>query len=135
MTAEIWFVLAVATLIAGAFADFALAAAIALAALVAGITQSLIGDWRIASAAFFVVALVGIFLALRLRRRILVPQAIDDDVGQSVEVLLVRDDHSLRVRYRGTEWEALPRGAVAAQTGGRLLIAGRHGNTLLVRED
>lgn len=50
------------------------------------------------------------------------------DAGQSVEVLERRPDGSLRVNYRGTQWDAV----VEGPDGPRLVIKATRGNTLVL---
>jgi membrane protein implicated in regulation of membrane protease activity len=50
------------------------------------------------------------------------------DAGQAVEVLERRTDGSLRVSYRGTQWDA----QIEGPDGPRLVIKATRGNTLIV---
>jgi membrane protein implicated in regulation of membrane protease activity len=57
-----------------------------------------------------VCAIVGVIGTIVLRRsKITQPESVENqnlDIGQPVQVLHVRDDGTLRVVYRGAEWDA-----------------------------
>ena len=55
-------------------------------------------------------------------------QALSLDAGQPVEVLERRADGTLRVNYRGTQWDAVLEGP----DGPRLVIKSTRGNTLVL---
>ena len=54
------------------------------------------------------------------------------DAGQSVEVLERNADGSLRVSYRGTQWDAELEGGVEAAVGAHLIIRETRGNKLIL---
>jgi membrane protein implicated in regulation of membrane protease activity len=55
------------------------------------------------------------------------------DTGQAVEVAEARPDGTLRVTYRGAQWDArLEGGGAAAVAGERLVIRATRGNLLVV---
>ncbi|HEY4370483.1 MAG TPA: NfeD family protein [Burkholderiales bacterium] len=54
------------------------------------------------------------------------------DVGQPVQVVERRPDGSLRVNYRGSQWDAEPEGPLDAAAGGVLYIRALRGTKLIV---
>lgn len=135
MTPLLWCTLAAVALVSGAVADIVLAAAIALAALLAAAAQAWSGDGMLAAIVFCLSAIAGTVLAIRLRQRRPAQAAMDDDLGQRVTLLHINPDASLRVHYRGTDWDArwldqppspLP------EAGSVLTIGGKQGNLLQV---
>lgn len=128
-----WLILALLALIAEFFtgALYLLVVSIAMVSMAAVawldqvlLTQALIGS---------VIALVGVVLVWRYRRRLPAadPTHNDPDLGQTVEVLQVLDNGIGRIRYRGAEWDAQlldPQ----LQPGRRGIIVGRDGNRLKI---
>lgn len=112
--------------------------AVALACFVAG-GLALLGYTGLDATlmAFALVLLAGLPAVHVVRKRLKNAESdlvSHDDVGAEVEVIAVRD-RSLRVRYRGSEWDARPVGGLAVQRllpGSVLRIAERNGNTLIV---
>lgn len=102
-----WFILALvllgAEMMSGTFYMLVLAVAVALGgvAALAGLDMA----WQISVAG--VAAVIGI-LILRRSKVIRTPDANNDsfDIGQSVRVIAWHDDGSVRVHYRGAEWDA-----------------------------
>lgn len=136
MTPLLWCTLAVAALVSGAVADIVLAVAIALAALLAGLAQYASNDWQIAATVFCVAALVTTLMAIRFRQRRPVQSVMDDDLGQRVTLLHVNPDGSLRVHYRGCDWDAhWQTGAPVPlpESGSILTICGKQANCLHVK--
>ena len=130
----IWWMLAgglvVAELVTGTFLLLALGVAFAVGGLVA-----------LAGAAFElqllvagVVAIAGVFIAHRWRRKFQVPAPdMASDVGQTVRVQAWNPDGTARVAYRGTLWmaEAASPEVPRADT---MVIVGRRGSTLLIAD-
>ncbi len=112
--------------------------AVAVACFVAG-GLALIAHTDIATTliGFAFILLAGIPVAHYARRRLKNPESdrvSRDDVGASVEVVAVRGE-TLRVSYRGTEWDARP--AIGFSTAGlaagaTLRIVERDGSMLIV---
>ena len=84
---------------------------------------------QLAAASVVSVAGIGILKGLRLggRRRGQVAH-LSLDAGQPVEVIERRQDGSMRVNYRGTQWDALLEG----KPGEHLVIKENRGNTLIL---
>jgi membrane protein implicated in regulation of membrane protease activity len=86
---------------------------------------------------FGLVLLAGMPAAQYARRHFENPESDKiscDDVGALVEVADVREG-TIRVRYRGTEWDAVPAEGISVQDiapGMKLCIVNRDGNTLIV---
>jgi membrane protein implicated in regulation of membrane protease activity len=122
--------LVVAELVTGTFLLLALGVAFGVGGFIA-----------LAGAAFEVqllvagiVAIAGIFIAHRWRRRAKVEAPeIASDVGQTVRVQAWNPDGTARVAYRGTLWtaEAASPDVPRADT---MVIVGRRGSTLLIAD-
>jgi membrane protein implicated in regulation of membrane protease activity len=103
----IWFLLALVLLAAemttGTFYLLVLAVALATGGIAALVDLPL-------ALQFTLCAVVGIIGTIILRRsKFTQPASIEQqnlDIGQQVRVLLWRDDGTLRVAYRGAEWDA-----------------------------
>ncbi len=85
---------------------------------------------QLACAAVVSVAGIGVIRGLKIGggRRGTHAKNLAFDTGQVVEVIEERPDGSLRVNYRGTQWDAQLEGA----GGARLVIKEVRGNTLIV---
>jgi membrane protein implicated in regulation of membrane protease activity len=130
----IWWVLAgglvVAELVTGTFLLLALGVAFAVGGFVALAGATFEFQLLVAG----IVAIAGIFIAHRWRRRNKVPAPeIASDVGQTVRVQAWNPDGSARVAYRGTLWmaEAASPDVPRADT---MVIVGRRGSTLLISD-
>ena len=131
----IWWIIAgalvVAELLTGTF--FLLALGVAFG--VGGLAALLGATFEIQLLVAGIVAMAGVFLAHRWRRRaIQAPQDPPFDVGQTVRVQAWNPDGTARVAYRGTLWQAetaspdVPRGdtmVIVAVRGSTLVIADR----------
>jgi membrane protein implicated in regulation of membrane protease activity len=111
---------------------------LALACFVAGgLILSVHADVDVTLIVFGLVLLAGLPAAHYARRHLKNPESDKvscDDVGALVEVADVREG-SIRVRYRGTEWDAEPADGISVQDiapGMKLCIVKRDGNTLIV---
>jgi membrane protein implicated in regulation of membrane protease activity len=120
------FVLVVAELMSGTLYLLVIGAG-AAAAGVAALTGTGIAG-QLAIAAVVSVAGIVIIRPLKLGRHGTRHRNLSFDAGQSVEVVERRPDGSLRVNYRGTQWDARLEGAV----GERLVIKETRGNTLIL---
>jgi len=87
-----------------------------------------------AAAQFALFSALCIPTMLVLRKRRLdnpLPSVMAADVGSRVEVVSVREDGTYRVRYSGTDWDAvLVEGAATADAPKWLVIVGTDGNLL-----
>jgi len=85
---------------------------------------------QLATAAVVSVAGIGVMRWLKIGggRRGAHAKSLAFDIGQVVEVIEERPDGSLRVNYRGTQWDATLEGA----GGARLVIKEIRGNTLIL---
>ena len=87
--------------------------------------------------AFALVLLAGLPAVHYVRKRLKNPESdliSRDDVGAEVEVISVKD-RSLRVRYRGADWDARPVPDLAVEglvPGAILRVFARDGNTLIL---
>ncbi|MHB8348152.1 MAG: NfeD family protein [Acidiferrobacterales bacterium] len=112
--------------------------AVALACFVAG-GLALLAHTGLATTliAFALILLAGFPVAHYARRRLRNPESdrvSRDDVGATVEVVAVRGQ-TLRVSYRGTEWDARPAAGISAAglvAGTTLRIVERDGSILVV---
>ncbi len=111
---------------------------VALACLVAGgLILALHADPATALILLGVMLLAGLPAAHYARRHLKNPESDTisrDDVGAVVEVVAVNEG-TLRVSYRGTEWDAvaLPEGSMKDMVPGmKLHVVNRNGNTLIV---
>lgn len=136
MTPLLWCTLAAVVLVGGAVADIVLAAAIALSALLAAVAQLFSEDWQIATTVFCFTAMTGTWLAVRWRQKRPVRRPVmDDDIGQPVTLLRNNPDGSLRVHYRGSDWDARWQDQAPSalpETGSVLVICGKQANFLCV---
>lgn len=130
----IWWILAgglvVAELLTGTFLFIAVAVAFAIGGLVALAGASFEVQLLIAG----IVAIGGVFLAHRWRRRDTTPAPdLASDVGQTVRVQAWNPDGTARVAYRGTLWmaEAAAPDVPHADT---MVIVGRRGSTLVIAD-
>lgn len=137
MTPLLWCTLAVVVLVGGAVADVVLAAAIALAALLAATAQAFSDDWKVATAVFCLVAITATWLAIRWRQHRPTPSRMtDDDIGQPATLLHGNPDGSLRVHYRGSDWDARWQDQAPSTlppSGSVLTICGKHASFLYVK--
>ena len=82
-------------------------------------------------------ALAGIAGILQLRRwkasRSATPDNANPDIGQPVQVLTWREDGTVRVRYRGAEWDAEPEAADTPHDN-TLYIKTMRGSTLILSQ-
>ena len=130
----IWWILAgglvVAELLTGTFLFAGVAVAFGIGGLVALAGASF--EMQLLIAGF--VAIAGIFLAHRWRRRDTTPAPdLASDVGQTVRVQAWNPDGTARVAYRGSLWtaEAAAPDVARADT---MVIVGRRGSTLLISD-
>lgn len=112
--------------------------AVAVACFVAGgLILGVHADVAMTLIVFGLVLLAGLPAAQYVRRHFKNPESDKisfDDVGALVEVADVREG-AIRVRYRGTEWDAVPAEGTSVQDiepGMKLFIVNRDGNTLIV---
>lgn len=95
-------------------------------------------DFGVQCAVAAVVAVVGIVVLRQTRAGALLRRGapeISPDVGQTVQVIERRPDGSLRVSYRGSQWDAEVEGAlpdVSAKALGPLYIRALRGTKLIV---
>lgn len=114
--------------------------AVAIACLVSG-GLALFAHTGLAATlvAFALVLLAGLPVAHYARRRLKNPESdrvSRDDVGALVEVVAVHGE-TLRVAYRGTEWDARPAAGLSTAdlvAGTTLQVVQRDGNTLVVAQ-
>jgi membrane protein implicated in regulation of membrane protease activity len=111
---------------------------VAVACFVAGgLILSVHSDVAVTLIVFGLVLLAGLPAAHYARRHLRNPESDKvscDDVGALVEVADVHGG-AVRVRYRGTEWDAVPAEGISVQDiapGMKLCIVNRDGNTLIV---
>ena len=130
----IWWILAgglvVAELVTGTFLLLALGVAFAVGGFVALAGAGVEVQLVIAG----LVAIAGVFLAHRWRRRNASPAPdMASDIGQTVRVQAWNPDGTARVAYRGTLWmaEAAAPDVPRADT---MVIVGRRGSTLLIAD-
>lgn len=127
-----WAVLAgaaiVAELMTGTLYLLVLGASAAAACLLAATTNASVA----VQLAVFSILCVPSMMALRKHRKNQPPaKLMAADVGQQVEILFVREDGSYRVRYSGTEWDAVSVDSPAPGENPKwLVIVGTHGNLL-----
>lgn len=130
----IWWIIAgalvVAELLTGTFFLLALGVAFAIGGIAAWLGASFEIQLLIAG----IVAMAGVFLAHRWRRRTHQrPQEPAFDIGQTVRVQAWNPDGTARVAYRGTLWQAeiarpdVPRGDT-------MVIVGVRGSTLVIAD-
>jgi membrane protein implicated in regulation of membrane protease activity len=130
----IWWIIAgalvVAELLTGTF--FLLALGVAFA--IGGVAALLGAAFEIQLVVAGVVAVAGVFLAHRWRRK-RAPAAQDPpfDIGQTVRVQAWNPDGTARVAYRGTLWQAERAGPDVPQ-GERMVIVGVRGSTLVIAD-
>ena len=130
----IWWIIAgalvIAELLTGTF--FLLALGVAFA--IGGIAALLGATFEIQLVIAGVVAMAGVFLAHRWRRR-QVPAAQDPpfDIGQTVRVQAWNPDGTARVAYRGTLWQAVMAGPDVSR-GDTMVIVGVRGSTLVIAD-
>jgi membrane protein implicated in regulation of membrane protease activity len=115
-------------LLTGTYYLFALGVAMALGGVAAFAGVGIEAQFVVAG----VLAVLGTFLAHRWRLRNTPPPQQPLDVGQPVQVRQWRDDGTLRVAYRGSEWDAelvsptVPRGRplfIVAMRGSVLVVS------------
>ncbi len=130
----IWWIeaggLVVAELVTGTFFLLALGVAFAIGGLAALLGAAFEIQLLIAG----IVAIAGIFLAHRWRRRSSqTPPEPAFDIGQTVRVQAWNPDGTARVAYRGTLWQAE---AVAPDVprGDTMVIVGVRGSTLVIAD-
>ncbi len=102
-----WFVVAAGLMVAEMFTGTFYMLVLSLAMCV-GSLSALLGMNEVQQ--LTLTALAGIFGIIGLsnwkKKRAAVPDRVRTDIGQMVQVSLWREDGSLRVRYRGAEWNA-----------------------------
>ena len=130
----IWWIIAggliVAELVTGTF--FLLALGVAFA--IGGVAAVLGATFEIQLVIAGLVAIVGIFLAHRWRRRsAAAPQEPAFDIGQTVRVQAWNPDGTARVAYRGTLWQAETPTADTPR-GDTMVIVGVRGSTLVIAD-
>lgn len=129
-----WFILALillgAEMMTGTFYILVLAVAVALGGLTALAGLDMV--WQISLAG--VAAVIGI-LILRRSKAIRTPDGNNDsfDIGQAVRVIDWHDDGSVRVHYRGTEWDAQVAGGEVSRSA-PLYIQSIQGNKLILTQ-
>ena len=130
----IWWIIAgglvVAELVTGTF----FLAALGVAFGVGGLAALLGAGFEIQLVVAGAVAIGGIFLAHRWRRR-QAPQAQEPafDIGQTVRVQAWNPDGTARVAYRGTLWQA-EAAAADVPHGDTMVIVGVRGSTLVIAD-
>ena len=130
----IWWIIAgglvVAELVTGTF--FLLALGVAFA--IGGFAALLGVAFEIQLVIAGIVAMAGLFLAHRWRRRQAAPpQEPSFDVGQTVRVQAWNPDGTARVAYRGTLWQA-EMAAPDVPRGDTMVIVGVRGSTLVIAD-
>ena len=130
----IWWIIAgglvVAELVSGTFFLLALGVAFGVGGLAALLGAAFEIQLVIAGA----VAMAGIFLAHRWRRRqVARPQEPAFDIGQTVRVQAWNPDGTARVAYRGTLWQA-EAAAADVPRGDTMVIVGVRGSTLVIAD-
>ena len=130
----IWWIIAgglvVAELVSGTF--FLLALGVAFG--VGGLAALLGAGFEIQLVVAGIVAMAGIFLAHRWRRRqVAPPQEPAFDIGQTVRVQAWNPDGTARVAYRGTLWQA-EAAAADVPRGDTMVIVGMRGSTLVIAD-
>lgn len=130
----IWWIiggaLVVAELLTGTF--FLLALGVAFA--IGGVAALLGASFEIQLVIAGVVAIAGVFLAHRWRRKnVAAPQDPPFDIGQTVRVQAWNPDGTARVAYRGTLWQAEMAGPEVPR-GDTMVIVGVRGSTLVIAD-
>ncbi|MCC6196501.1 MAG: NfeD family protein [Burkholderiales bacterium] len=129
----IWWVLAGvlvgAELVTGTFYLLAVAVAFAVGGVAAFL--GVVVPLQLVTAG--IVAVVAIMVAHRWRQNRAVPQQPPLDLGQAVKVLDWKDDHSARVAYRGSQWDA-ELAAPDASRAETMYIVGTRGSVLLIAD-
>jgi len=130
----IWWIIAgalvVSELLTGTF--FLLALGVAFA--IGGVAALLGAAFEIQLLIAGLVAIVGVFLAHRWRRKnAAAPQDPPFDIGQSVRVQAWNPDGTARVAYRGTLWQAEMAGPDVPR-GDTMVIVGVRGSTLVIAD-
>lgn len=130
----IWWIIAgglvVAELVSGTF--FLLALGVAFG--VGGLAALLGAAFEIQLVVAGIVAMAGILLAHRWRRRQTTPpQEPAFDIGQTVRVQAWNPDGTARVAYRGTLWQA-EAAAADVPRGDTMVIVGVRGSTLVIAD-
>jgi membrane protein implicated in regulation of membrane protease activity len=129
----IWWIAAArligAELVTGTYYLFALGVASALGGLAAFAGFGVEGQFTIAG----VLGVLGTIAAHRWRAKHTPPEQPPLDIGQAVEVREWRDDGTLRVAYRGSEWDAELDSPVASREKPLYIVAMR--GSLLVLSD
>lgn len=95
-------------------------------------------DTQLGAAAVFALVSLALFTPYDIRRRQQARTATladdDLDVGNEVQVEAVQDAQRVRVRYRGSSWDAIVRGDEPIPApGGYMVIAAIEGNRLVVQ--
>jgi membrane protein implicated in regulation of membrane protease activity len=128
----IWFVAAFALVAAELLTNTFYLLVVAIGAAAGGVSALMDADlgWQFAVAAVVTVAGIAVLRTMKigpnLRR---LKTNISLDVGQTVEVVEHRPDGSLRVNYRGSQWDAELEGPFVA---GPLYIRETRGSTLIL---
>ena len=130
----IWWIIAgglvVAELVTGTF--FLLALGVAFA--IGGFAALLGVAFEIQLVIAGIVAMTGLYLANRWRRRQAAPpQEPAFDIGQTVRVQAWNPDGTARVAYRGTLWQA-EMAAPDVPRGDTMVIVGVRGSTLVIAD-
>ena len=131
----IWWIVAgglvVAELLTGTF--FLLALGVAFA--IGGLAALLGAAFEIQLVVAGVVAMAGVFLAHRWRRRKRARRRRSPsfDIGQTVRVQAWNPDGTARVAYRGTLWQAEPARPAYARAD-TMVIVGVRGSTLVIAD-
>lgn len=126
-----WAVLAGAALVAELLTGTLYLLVLGASAAAACVLAFTSGASAAAQFAFFTVLCVPGMWGLRHRKTVALPQVMASNIGAQVEVLAVRADGTYRVRYSGSDWDAvLVDGAPAGEAPKWLVIVGTQGNLL-----
>ena len=130
----VWWILAAlmiaGELLTGTYYLFALGAAMALGGIAAYAGLGMQGQFVVAG----VLAVLGTFVAHKWRERNAPPPQLGLDIGQPVQVRQWRDDGTLRVAYRGSEWDAELAAPVASRDRPLFIVAMR-GSVLVLSDE